>query len=71
MKIETKVVLDPAKEIGSYPCIKIAESGRVVLFTSPQTGFQLHGEGYIGTHSKDWVESGFEPLRGSVTLSNG
>ena len=63
-----------------YPCLKISTStGRVVLFTSKDTGTLVHepphsrpgGTMYgVGNYDTDWTVDDFEPLKGKIILSN-
>ena len=62
------------KKESEYPYVGISpNSGRVVIFTSPEHGTLIHepdhshGLGYV---CGSWAEFDFEPLRGDVVLSN-
>ena len=64
------------EQIKTYPYIgKSRFSDLVVLFTSPLVGTVLRGspDYYyydIGKHQEDWIQSSFDVLEESITLTN-
>lgn len=55
-----------------YPCIKISESGLVVLFSRKSCGMSLVADGMTkaGAYDHAWNDEAFKPLVGAVTLEN-
>ena len=53
-----------------YPCLKIASSGLVVLFTEYGHGTVIVENIYhsIGTYSPIWKMEDFKPFKGTVEL---
>ena len=71
IKVNCKDGIEPVKE--EYPCLKrAAYSGRIVLFTAPKTGYELHGGDLIHNFhdSQTWEEEGFQLYTGPLELSN-
>ena len=60
------------EQIKTYPYIgKSRFSDLVVLFTSPLVGTVLRGSSdYIGEHREGWIQSAFDVLEESITLTN-
>ena len=60
------------EQIKTYPYIgKSRFSDLVVLFTSPLVGTVLRGStDYIGEHQEGWIQSSFDVLEESITLTN-
>ena len=65
------------KQEQEYPCLKISTTtGRVILFSAPQTGVVVHmappnqGSMGVGAYHDGWSENDFEPLKGKIILSN-
>jgi len=61
--------------VTQHPCIKVLTGDTlIVLFTAPGVGVVLRpsreGSLGVGHHSTYWRDADFEPLGGSVTLSN-
>lgn len=72
IKVTCKDRSDPEKP--TYPCLKITEKKRIVLFTGPKTGYELNGgpdSTWLFYHSERWVEDNFLLYNGVVELSNG
>mgnify|MGYP000892709262 CR=1 FL=1 len=70
MKVEVnQKSVEPKSE---YPCLKVRESGLIVLFTSSKTGTVIQSDNYhqLGEYGIDWIESKFTPFTGTITLSN-
>ena len=72
MKVEVnQKAVEPKSE---YPCLKISESGNIVLFTSSKTGTVIQSDKsnyyQVGKYSTDWAERNFTPFHGTITLSN-
>lgn len=68
-----KVTVNRAIEGNRYPCLKINDHNKVVLFLAPSEGvvvFAEKGDDPTGYHSQYWQEKNFEPFHGSVTLEN-
>ncbi len=70
-----KVTVD-SKQVrakSGYPCLKITNQGRIVLFTKEGTGVALvNGEvGHtpLGDYKEGWAEDSFKLFRGKITLS--
>lgn len=64
---------DKKEKLIEYPCLKIAKSGCVVLFTSHGNGVVVHfpNQPYsIGVTKDSWDMPSFEILLGKVILSN-
>jgi len=60
-------------KVEEYPCLKQAKStGRVVLFSSPNTGTCLvkgrEGSLGVGFHQQGWAEEDFVRISGHVTV---
>lgn len=56
-----------------YPFLGINESGVVIMFSKAGTGVIVHSPKYpdsVGNHQSNVVQDKFEPLRGTITLSN-
>ncbi len=70
--INVVVKKDHVTDKSDYPCLKIANTGRIVLFTGIKTGYQLVGDDYYGFlyYATDWCEGEFEPYTGTLELSN-
>lgn len=77
MKTTIKRNIEAPKDI-TYPCLRISERGRVVLFIAPSTGTLIalssdgmsDGNRSVGEYSSSWLMSSFTPLNGTVELSN-
>ena len=73
MEIKAEVTRKYPQDTMEYPCIKVAESGRIVLFHKPDCGVQLNlvrdASYAVGHYSPSWCERDFQPFVGSVTLT--
>ena len=61
------------EEENIYPCLKICEnSGRIVLFTAPATGYHLCGDGgdRFMYRSETWPEDVYVMYSGTIELKN-
>ena len=71
IKVNCKDGIESVKE--EYPYLKKGTAGgRIVLFTAPGTGYELHG-GRRSTHfhsCNSWLEAEFRLYPGTVELSN-
>jgi len=58
----------------TYPMLKIAENGEIVLFTNGYTGTLIKPSEVvtrpIGLYADNWIKPNFRPFTGKVTLSN-
>ena len=64
----TLVPCSPPKQ-DIYPCLKIAPSGRIVLFTAPKVGTLVSDtRGHLGQHSESWASEDFKPFHDIVQL---
>ena len=64
----TLVPCSPPKQ-DIYPCLKIASSGRIVLFTALKVGTQVSETGgLLGNHSVYWAPEDFKPFHDIVQL---
>lgn len=72
MKIKSEVI-ENKKQPQQYPFIGICGSGAVVLFDSFGSGTALASPGGLykaGCYLQSWHMDSFQPLDGSITLSN-
>ena len=70
MKVEVnQKAVEPKSE---YPCLKVNESGLIVLFTSSKTGTVIQSDNYhpLGEYGIDWIENNYTTFTGAITLSN-
>lgn len=62
-----------APESPAYPCLKISQEKRLVLFTAPRDGVCLsdpNGNNRVGERSQAWCEKEcFYPFHGSISIS--
>ena len=72
IKVTCKDGSKPVKR--EYPCLKMANTGRIVVFTGPNTGYELVGtpgdKPMFLYYSDRWNEAIYRPYPGTIELSN-